>query len=319
MRFSDIRDQGQATATLERAIGSGKVPHAYLFVGPSGVGKRFSARILASALCCDGAGEKPCGVCFHCRKIASGTHPDVRILAVPEDKRKIPIEAVREAEKWLSVSPHEARSKVLIVDPAEEMTEAAANAILKTLEEPRPGSFIVLVTAAASALLPTVRSRCQIVRFRPLDVRTVVDILAAEGIEPEVAEKAAAVCGGSLERAREHSGAELVELLEIVEELLTASSEKTPSRALKAAERLRGDRAKTVWALELALTVLEERLFSDAASPGGGAAAQIAAVHRALTAMDRNNMNPQLALEGVIAEARGRRGLDGSWHRIGGR
>jgi DNA polymerase III subunit delta' len=318
MRFSDIRDQDQAVATLERAIGSGKVPHAYLFVGPKGVGKRFTARILAAALCCDGPVPRPCGSCGHCRKIAAGTHPDVRNLEVPADKRKIPIEAVREAERWIGVSPHEARAKILVVDPAEEMTDAAANAILKTLEEPRSGSFIVLVTAAASALLPTVRSRCQIVRFRPLAPGTTGAILEAEGVEPEVARSAAALSGGSLDRARQHSGEELAELLEIVSELTSAASEKTPSRALHAAERLRGDRQKTTAALELALTVLDDRLAAEAASVGE-ITAQIAAVHRALAAMDRNNMNPQLALEGVIMAARGRRGLDAGWYRIGGR
>ena len=318
MRFSDIRDQDQAAATLSRAIASGKVPHAYLFVGPRGVGKRFTATILAAALCCDGPAPRPCGGCTHCRKIGARTHPDVRILEVPQDKRKIPIEAVREAERWLGVSPHEVRAKVLIVDPAEEMTDAAANAILKTLEEPRSGSFIALVTASASALLPTVRSRCQIVRFRPLKAETVADILAAEGVEPDVARTAAALSGGSLDRARQHTGEELGELLEIVSELLTGAAEQTPSRAMKAAERLRGDRQRTASALELALTVLGDRLDADG-GPDGAAPAQIAAVHRALTAMDRNNMNPQLALEGVVMAIRGRRGLDGSWHRIGGR
>jgi DNA polymerase-3 subunit delta' len=228
MRFSEIRDQEQAAATLERAIASGKVAHAYLFVGPRGVGKRMTARILAAALCCDGAAPLPCGACAHCRKIAASTHPDVRFLGAPEGKHRIPIEAVREAERWLAVSPHEARAKILVVDPAEEMTDAAANAILKTLEEPRSGSFIVLVTSAASALLPTVRSRCQIVRFRPLGDETVASILAAEGADPETARVAARLSGGSLERARQQSGEELGELLRIVEEMLSASSEKTP-------------------------------------------------------------------------------------------
>lgn len=318
MRFSEIRDQEQAVATLRRAVESGKVAHAYLFVGPRGVGKRTTARVLAAALCCDGVAPVPCGSCAHCRKIAAATHPDVRVLEAPEDKHRIPIEAVREAERWLAVSPHEARAKILIVDPAEEMTAAAANALLKTLEEPRPGSFIALVTAAASALLPTVRSRCQIVRFRPLSEGTVASILVAGGAEPEAARAAARLSEGSLERARQRTGEELEELMRIVDEILSAASEKTPERAMRAAEKLRGDRERTGAALELALRVLSDALGDG--GPGGARAADgIAAVNRALTAIARNNMNPQLAVEAVIAAARGRRGLDAGWHRIGGR
>jgi len=343
MRFSDIRDQEHATATLRRSVASGKVPHAYLFVGPEGVGKRLAARTLAMALCCERNEPDPCGVCTHCRKISEEVHPDVRWVGVPDDKRRIPIDAVRETDRWLGVRPHESRSKILVVDPADAMTDAAANAILKTLEEPRAGSFIVLLTAAASALLPTVRSRCQIVRFRPLEEKTVAAILVQGGADPEIAKVAAALSGGSLARAAQHLGEELDALLEIVVELLSASGEKTPERALRAAEVLRGDREKTVAALELALSVLDEILYaqSGAQTPElGGAllskhagrlaplieessrrstAGDIAAVNRALTAMARNNMNPQLAIEGVVMAARGRRGLGEGWHRIGGR
>jgi DNA polymerase-3 subunit delta' len=343
MRFSDIRDQDHATATLRRSVASGKVPHAYLFVGPEGVGKRVTARTLAMALCCERNEPDPCGACEHCRKISEDVHPDVRLLGVPDDKKRIPIDAVREADRWLGIRPHEGRSKILIVDPAEAMTDAAANAILKTLEEPRAGSFIVLLTAAASALLPTVRSRCQIVRFRPLAENTVAEILVAGGADPAIARVAAALSGGSLVRARQHVGEELDALLEIVVEMLSASAEKTPERALKAAESLRGEREKTVATLELALTVLGEILFARCGTSepaGDGAllskyadrlaplleassrhsvAGDIAAVHRALSAMARNNMNPQLAIEGVVMAARGRHGLGAGWHRIGGR
>jgi DNA polymerase-3 subunit delta' len=343
MHFSDIRDQEHATETLRRSVASGKVPHAYLFVGPEGVGKRLAARTLAMALCCERGEPDPCGACEHCRKICADIHPDVRWVGLPEDKRRIPIDAVREADRWLAIRPHEGRSKILVVDPADAMTDAAANAILKTLEEPRAGSFIVLLTSAASALLPTVRSRCQIVRFRPLEEETVAAILVEGGADPGIAKVAAALSGGSLSRAAQHLGEELDALLEIVVELLSASAEQTPERALRAAELLRGDREKTVAALELALAVLGDILFCQSGAPAaehGGAllsryeerlaplieassrhstAGDIAAVNRALGAMARNNMNPQLAIEGVVMAARGRRGLGESWARIGGR
>lgn len=296
----------------------------------------------AAALNCETEEADACGECGSCGKVGRGIHPDVRVLETPEGKRRIPIELVREAERWLAVSPHEGKAKVLVIDPADQMSEPAANALLKTLEEPRSGSFIVLVTAASSALLPTVRSRCQAVRFRALAPGTVEALLIDEGMDPGAASLVASLSQGSMDRAAYYADEELEEKLGAVLSLISAAVETTPAEAMGAAAELRGDREGTIGALQLTLSVLEELLWLSTEGAGAesrplasriagaspklvsasrprSVAGWIAACNRALVAMKRNNMNPQLALEGFVTSLRGRRDAGESWSRIGAR
>jgi len=340
MGFGEVKDQQAAVAALTRALAAGKVPHAYLFEGPAGVGKLLTARALATALNCEAGGADGCGACESCRKIAAAVHPDVRWLTIPEGKRRIPIEAVREAERWIAVRPHEGRAKVLIVEPAEQMSEQAANALLKTLEEPRPGSFLVLVTARASALLPTVRSRCQRVRFGPLERETVEGILVERGAAPEEAALVAALSEGSVERAAGFLGDELDGRIARVMGLAEGAADDLPLDAMSIAGSLRGDREETLAVLELLLVVFDEVLWVGAGNDvGRGVAGRlgarferltqrlttqrtahgIAAIQRAISGIERNNMNPQLAVEGVLMAMRGRGDAAAMWGRIGGR
>jgi len=343
MGFADIRDQDGALAALTRALVAGKVPHAYLFEGPAGVGKRLAARAWAMALNCEGGGADSCGACESCRKIGADVHPDVRWLTLPEGKRRIPIEAVREAERWIAVRPHEGRSKVLIVEPAEQMSDQAANALLKTLEEPRPGSFLALVTSRASSLLPTVRSRCQRLRFGPLGRETVTDILVEQGADREEAELVASLSEGSVERAAGYLGEELAGRIERVMTLAEAAASQLPLEGMAVAAGLRGDRDEVLAVLELLVVVLDEVLW---VATGDGAvqldrglanrfgdrlarlvdscstaraAKSVAAAHRAIAGIERNNMNPQLAVEGVLMALRGHGDSGGGWGRIGER
>ena len=338
MRLSEIRDQEAAIGTLRRALATGKVPHAYLFEGPPGVGKLQVAEGLAMALICESSRDgDACGECAACRKISRRSHPDVFFLKLPEGKRRIPIESVREIERWLVLRPHEGPAKVVVIDPADRLSEPAANALLKTLEEPRRDGYIALVTAAAAALLPTVRSRCQRVRFGPLSRATVAEILEGRGMDPDRARIVAALSAGSMDRADRYAGEDLPERLARVSDLLAGAGDVTPERGLAAAASIRGDRDEAEALLGLALLVLQEALRGEA---GGGsalsdrldegarralaaaspaeAARRIAPVHRAISAMQRNNMNPQLALEAVVATWRGAEaGRD--WNRIGAR
>jgi DNA polymerase-3 subunit delta' len=343
MRFADIRDQASAVAALTRALAADKVPHAYLFEGPVGVGKRSTAAAWAMALNCEERGDDSCGSCESCRKIEAEIHPDVRRLTVPEGKRRIPIEAVREAERWIALRPHEGRAKVLIVEPAEQMSAQAANALLKTLEEPRPGSFLALVTARASSLLPTVRSRCQRVRFGPLARDTVADILVQEGANPDEAALAAALSEGSLERAEGYLGEELADRIDRVMTLAECAAEELPLDGLGVAASLRGDRDEVLAVLETLLVVLDEILWVCSGDGSVGvdqglasrfgdrldrlvsgfstvkAAQGVAAAQKAIAGIERNNMNPQLAVEGVMMAMRGRGDGVPGWGRIGER
>ncbi len=344
MRFADIRDQDGPLEIFKRAIATDKVPHAYLFQGPAGVGKNIAAGALAMIMNCDEPGDDSCGVCENCRKIIGGVHPDVRFLGLPEGKRRIPIEMVRNVQGWMEIRPHEGKAKVLIIDPADLLTEQAANALLKTLEEPRAGSLIILISDHASSLLPTIRSRCQSVRFGALDESTVVDLLSKKGLDSEESVVVATLCAGSMERASRYMGEDLAERMQAVTSLLRSAADNTPRDAMAIAAALRGDRDETLAVLELMLQVLDELLWlrsnpsgetvarsalvrffgelleglTERGSPGR-VAQYIAAVHRAITAMTRNNMNPQLAVEGMVMAMRGRTSGGEAWGRIGAR
>ena len=207
MSFADILGQDRALARLRRALSDGRLSQAYCFFGPPGVGKRATALALAQAVNClargaraPGAAADGCGTCVACRKVAAGLHPDVTEVR-PEGKTVITIDQIREVTARAALRPYEGRTKVFILDPAELMQEPAANAILKTLEEPAGASLFILVTAAPSALLPTISSRCQGVRFDPLGERPLRDILMRHGRTSEAAAAAAALAGGSAERA----------------------------------------------------------------------------------------------------------------------
>jgi len=152
---------------------AGQLPHALMLSGPVGLGKFQLARQLAEALLCDEnkqatSGEavtEPCGHCNGCHLMAAGTHPDFKLLAPEGDSKQIPIDAVRETSRFLTLKSQFAPIQVVIVAPAEAMNKYAANSLLKTLEEPTPNSLILLVASQPSRLLPTIRSRCQSIEF----------------------------------------------------------------------------------------------------------------------------------------------------------
>ncbi len=164
MALEAIRGQDEAVALLRRAIESGRVAHAYAFIGPDGVGRKVTALAFAEALVGSGAAQR----------IARGLHPDVHLIqpTPPESNPKgspaIRVENIREIGRLAALRPAEAPWKVFIVDEAESMTGAAPQAFLKTLEEPPARTVIILILTQLRALPATVLSRCQIVRFRPV-------------------------------------------------------------------------------------------------------------------------------------------------------
>jgi DNA polymerase-3 subunit delta' len=202
MRFADIRGHERVCAFLRTASAQERLAHALLFAGPDGVGKRQVALALAAFLQCAQCAEDACGSCAPCRQIAAGSHPDVLVVGVPAGKKEIPVDRMRELKRFVQLQPVLAKAKVVIIDDAHMLTIAAQNALLKTLEEPPGRSFVILVANNLDALLPTVRSRCQAVRFGPLPTDTVVDILStAHGIEVPLAREVAALAEGSPGRA----------------------------------------------------------------------------------------------------------------------
>lgn len=206
--FSAIRDQEKAVRRLTGLLQSGNIPHALLFTGMDGVGKKKTALTFAKALNCrrtrkrwmvNGDAMVPCGKCRPCKKISSGNHPD--IIVIEPEKSRIKIARIRELGHMLAAKPYEAMQRVVIIDQAQAMNPEAGNSLLKMLEEPPEKTFLVLTAGSTGSLLPTVVSRCQQIRFRPIPVDTLVKYLGQQGIPHGEAEILGRLANGSFGKA----------------------------------------------------------------------------------------------------------------------
>lgn len=212
MVWDDFRGHREQIEMFRRAVDRGRTAHAFLLIGPAGIGKRLFARNIAQCLFCTrtaNADLDACGTCPACQQVQAETHPDLLQIGCPEGKSELPIELLvgtpdRRGREGLchdlSLRPMSADRKVAILDDADLMNEASANALLKTLEEPPAGSILFLITPAVEPILPTIRSRCQPIRFHPLAESDVADLLVAHGDEtdPQAATIIARMSEGSL-------------------------------------------------------------------------------------------------------------------------
>ncbi len=203
MPFDGILGQEKAVTLLRNAFRNGRIAHAYLFIGPEGVGKRLTALTLTKALNCQSPPEPAecCEKCPSCLKFNSSNHADL-ILLEPEGE-VIKIGQIRDMQKRLRFRPLEGGSRACILDCADRMNEEASNGLLKTLEEPPEATYVFLVTSRPHRLLPTILSRCQWVKFKPLSTGHIVDILQrTHGIKEDQARFYASLAGGSAQRAQ---------------------------------------------------------------------------------------------------------------------
>ena len=240
---SDIVGHGQQLATLRQALAQDRLHHAYVFLGPEGVGKKTVAVSVAKAIHCQEMTRDFCGRCASCVKVENHNHPDVRLVGPLSGKKDISIEQVRALERELNYRAFSSRKKIAVIDPASLMNFSAQNALLKTLEEPPASSVLILISTSAGGLLPTLLSRCLRLCFAPLPASAVVDcLISRKGLKREQAELLAAVSSRSLGRALNPDMEELVrdrkEWLDGIASL--ANEERTDWTAL--AEELSKDR-----------------------------------------------------------------------------
>ncbi|MGN1272966.1 MAG: ATP-binding protein [Thermoguttaceae bacterium] len=195
MSWFGIHGHDEIVSRFQRAIRQGRVASTFLFLGPSGIGKRMFAERLAMTLLCtrnDPGLMEPCGKCESCRQFLAGTHPDLLRVSKPEDRASIPIDLFigpKEARRQIGLctelakKPIYEKRKIAIIDDADFLNIEGANAMLKTLEEPPKNSILILLGTTASRQLPTIRSRCQIIRFQPLETSVVEEILREKRAE----------------------------------------------------------------------------------------------------------------------------------------
>jgi len=260
MSFKNIEGHEKPITILKRALANRTLAHAYLFSGESGIGKKMTALALAAAVNCGEAGpDGGCDICPACRKIAASGHPDVHIL-VP-DGDEIKIDQIRQIQADLSLKPFEGAKKVLIMDGAESMNPASSNAFLKTLEEPPGDVLIILITSMPQSLLPTIRSRCQEIRFHPLPRHVLATALMnRRGLSEEDAWFLAALAQGSMGRGLEMEIEQEKVIRDEVMALWSRLGSMSPSEVFAQAEALARDRDRFERLLDISVEWLRDIL-----------------------------------------------------------
>ena len=223
MSWQEILGHDNVLAQFQQCVARGRLASSFLFIGPAGVGKHTFALKLAEALLCPQADLprlEPCGDCLSCRQVRARSHPDLDLITRPADKSVIPLDLLIGDKEHrmreglchrLAIKSCYGGRKVAIIDDADYLNQEGANALLKTLEEPPANSLIILVGTSRQRQLPTIRSRCQIVRFQSLEARTVAKLLIDLGLvsDREQAGRVAEIADGSLRRAMDLTDPEL--------------------------------------------------------------------------------------------------------------
>ncbi|HYV86611.1 MAG TPA: DNA polymerase III subunit delta' [Patescibacteria group bacterium] len=355
MRLDGLAGQPRAVLALCRAFDSGRFQPSLIFHGPPGVGKLTAAVTLARALLCTAKDDAPCGLCSACRRVddRSNRHPDLRVV-FPEkldDFRKgegaeegvsgidlqerqaaavrnpvwsILIDRIRDAIGFVRRRPAEGTRSILVVDQAQRMGQEAANALLKTLEEPPDHAVMILLTPSWHSLLPTIRSRCQAVAFQSVPAAVIADWLTTvHALPPDEARLRAALAGGRMGAAADLDldafRARREALLQMLESFLRPPD---PGRAVARAEEIAKGGESSEGDLDILVSLLRDRMIAGAAgsavpglihadilprlqtlpvSDADGGTAPLAALETALEGVRRKG-NRQLLIENAFLE-----------------
>lgn len=223
MSWHGVFGHDELVQQFQRALERRRLASSFLFVGPEGIGKRTFALKLAQSLLCQTRPEEaldPCGACPACVQVTAQTHPDLEVVAKPGDKSFLPLELLIGDKEHrmraglchsIALKPFMGGRKIAVIDDADYLNAEGANCLLKTLEEPPPRSVLILIGTSAARQLPTIRSRCQLIRFRRLPTEVVADLLLAQGVasDPNEASRLARHAEGSIQQAKELADPEL--------------------------------------------------------------------------------------------------------------
>ncbi len=325
--LGQVLAQDAAITTLRRGLAAGRVHHALLFDGPAGVGKELAAFGLAQALVCErreAGSDRACAACSACRRamppadprglplhpdvvlLERGLHEPARIGRRTPETQEISIDQVRALVlARAAFGPHEGRAKVFVIRRAEELSISAANALLKTLEEPGDRTHFVMLTENRDWLMPTILSRTQRVRFGHLPDAVVERLLAGRGVASADAKEAARLAAGSFEAALALVDEQaLADKRAFVESALAALDAPTTQGAVDLAEAEKKDKRALAEKLGALASALHARSVAALASDPTARAADVAARQHALVldAMVRleRNASPQLVVESLF-------------------
>lgn len=323
MSWTSLLGHDYAIERFRRAVEKNRLASTYLLVGPSGIGKRKFATMLAQSLLCETNPESkldPCGQCPSCQQVVAGTHPDVITVKKPDDKNFVPVELlIGSREKRMreglcyevSRKPFRGGRKVAIIDDADFFNQEGANALLKTLEEPPPRSLLLLIGTSERRQLATIRSRSQLIRFQPLAVDQVATILREQNLVEDVSkiDLLSKLSNGSIDRALTLDNVESLDYRNQLYEQLRSNDPtrdnfaKTTEEFVDAAGKeaaIRRDRIRRI--CEMAIDFYRETMIEMADEKQSDAYA--ACIHRCLEAQQHAtaNMSPANLIETWLSD-----------------
>jgi len=241
--------------------------HAYLLLGPEGLGKMSLARLLAQGLVCEELAAAPCGECTSCRKVHGNNHADVWTESPSGKSQTIVVDQIQELQRRLSYRRLEGRHRVVLIERADRLNDAAQNKLLKTLEEPPPATVLVLCALHPAQLLATVRSRCSKLSLSRVATGEIADWLVQQhGASPQRAQQAASAAQGLPGRAVELLDGEGLELRQEQLESLLAALAGEREAIDRVAEAARGDREIAAASLSMIQELLRDAMSSAAGS-----------------------------------------------------
>jgi len=266
MAFKDILGQERQVGIIRKAIENDRIPHAYLFLGEQGVGKKLMALTLAKALNCFNETSDSCDMCLSCRKITSGNHPDITI--VEPEGNFIKVNQIRGLQRSFQYKPYEGKKRVCVIPSAEKMNPAAANSFLKTLEEPSSDTIIILITTSPHMLLLTINSRCQRLKFQPLPTSIISRVIREKlGEGEDVASRIASLARGSLARAFELAEGSTMEYRTRLVKKINSLSPDDIDNTFKLAEEMSKEKDQLIDILEFLKTWFRDLLIFQEGRP----------------------------------------------------